>query len=432
MEAAGGTAREITTPDPDVPDSSHRWPSFLPDGEHFLFVSWTNDLRARPEHGGVFMGSISGDEEPVRILPDASSAAYVPPGYLMGIREGSLIASPFDLGEKRVTGEGKVIASGVLGNQGNAHGAFSASMEGTLVYARGQAFQPSTLLWYDRAGKVTPAAGEPAAFTSVRLAPSQDHAVAAIPGESGDGQIWVIDLVRGVRTRLGHGGWAYDRPLWSRAGDQVLYESQELGALDFEMRFADGSGEPVQILADEQDKILYDWSRDGRHVVYWPMGDGSSTSNLWIYSMETQTAEPLNQGEPTYKDARFSPDSRWIAYVSDEPGRMEVFVQAFSGDDGVKGGARWQLSTAGGTAPHWRDDGGEILYLDPDRRVMAVSVEAREERLILGAPKELFQINDRIASMDFSDDHTRLLVAAREEVESEPLYVVVNWVGDLD
>jgi Tol biopolymer transport system component/tRNA A-37 threonylcarbamoyl transferase component Bud32 len=430
-DTSGGMGRLITTPDPDVPDHSHRWPSFLPDGEHFLFVSWTNDLRARPEHGGVFLASISGEEAPVRIVPDASSVAYVPPGYLLVIRDGNLIAIPFDLGARRVTGEGRVIATGVLHNQGNAHGAFSASMEGTLVYARGQAFLPSTLIWYDRKGNSTPAAGEPASHDDLRLSPSQDRAVTVIPGENGDGQIWVVDLVRGVRTRLGYGPWAYDYPVWSGTGDRVLYASQERGTLDFETRFADGSGESTSVLADDKDKVLYDWSRDGSHIAYWPLGDGSGTSNIWIYSPETRTTEALIAGEPTYAGARFSPDSHWIAYESDDSGRMEVFVQAFSGDGGIRDGARWQLSTAGGHTPHWRDDGREILYVDPDRRVMAVSVEVQGDRLLLGTPQELFRIDSMIVAVDATGDHERLLVASRDDVGSEPIHVVLNWRRDL-
>ncbi len=431
-DTAGGTERLLTSPDPDVPDSSHRWPWFLPDGEHFLFVSWTNDLRARPEHGGIFLASISGDEEPVRITSEASRVAYAPPGYLLVAREDNLMAIPFDLGGRRVTGEGKVIATGILYNGGNAHAAFSASTEGTLVYASGQAFEPSTLTWYDRSGNTSIVAGEPALYDSLRLAPSGDQAAAVIIGESGDGELWIVDLVRGVRTRLDQGAWAENYPVWSSAGDQVMFSSQESGTMNLVTRSSDASGDAMEVLADDVDKVLHDWSRDGRYVAYNALGLGSGAASIWLYSPETKKTEVLVTGDSTYGDLRFSPDSRWVAYVSDDSGRNEVVVQAFSDDNGVKAGGRWQLSTAGGDSPHWRDDGREILYVDPQRRVMSVSVEAQGSRLALGAPQELFSILKVIVGIDFSGDHERILLASRDVVGSrEPIYVVVNWPGDL-
>jgi serine/threonine protein kinase len=184
IDASGGEARQITTPDPDVPDSSHRWPWVLPDGEHVLFVSWTNDLRAQEEHGGVYVASLQGDEAPVRVVADASSMAYVPPGYLLVVRGDNLIAIPFDASDRRVTGEAVVIATGVLRSRANAHSAFSASTDGTLVYAVGQAFLPATLTWFDRDGDVTVAAAESAPYTDIRLAPTSNRA-ATCPDSAG-------------------------------------------------------------------------------------------------------------------------------------------------------------------------------------------------------------------------------------------------------
>jgi len=427
-----GQVRQITAPDPDVPDYSHRWPFFLPDGEHFLFTAWTNDLRVRAKHAGVFMASISGDAEPERVIPDASSAAFAAPGYLLVVRDGNLIAVPFDPDARRVTGEAKVIASGVLHNSNNGYGAFSASDEGTLVYARGTALQPATLTWYGRDGVSSEAPGEPAPYHNVRLAPSGTSAAAMIPGESGDGQIWMMDLERGVRTRIDNTAWSRDNPIWSGDGDRLLYNSQQNGIMDLEATRADGSGGRESIFEDDRDKVPYDWSRDGKHVAYWTLGDATGTANIWIYSVEDGTTAPLMEGEATYKDARFSPDSRWISYVSDDSTRMEVFVQALSMDDGVRGGARWQLSTSGGTLPHWRDDGREIVYLDLERRVMAVPVEPRGDRLALGTPQELFRVEGLIVSFDAAADHQRFLVATRAGIGSEPLRVVLNWTADLD
>jgi len=426
VDVEGGESRQLTIPDPDVTDSSHRWPHFLPDGEHYLFLWWTNDLAAREEHGGVYLASVSSDAEPVKILADASSVAYASPGYLLVMREDNVIAVPFDADERRVTGEASVIATGVLRSPGNGHGAFAVSAEGTLVYARGQAFLPATLTWYDRSGDTTPAAAEPTAFIDLRLSPDATRAAAAIPGASGDGELWMFDLVRGVRTRMASGAWDYGTPIWSSTGDRLLYTSSEKGRADLYTRFADGSGAQEAFLVDDVDKIPGDWSRDGNYVMYWPIGFGGSTPDLWIYSVETQQSEVLIAGEPTYTGARFSPDARFVVYASDESGRFEVFAHA------IDSGARWQVSTAGGGAPSWRDDGREIIYVEPGGRMMAVSIDAGPSGFKLGTPVELFRIDDTIITGDVTGDHQRFLIATRSDVGSEPLHVILGWHAGLN
>jgi tRNA A-37 threonylcarbamoyl transferase component Bud32 len=431
IDAMGGTAKQITKPDPEIPDGSHRWPVFLPDGQHYLFVLWTNDPIAKEEHGGVYVASIADDDEPTKVVSDASSVAYAPPGYLLVMRESNLIAVPFDADERRVSGDARVITSGVLRNRSNGHGAFSVSTEGTLVFASGQAFTSSTLRWYDRAGIKSTGLLEPAPYSMIRLAPEERLAAASIPGDTGDDEIWILDLDRGVRTRLVHGSSTYTEPIWSADDKRILYNSQELGANDFYMRSVDGSGDAQSVLLSDLDKALYDWSPDGNYLAYWPVGSGGGTSDIWIYSLERRTSELFVGGDAAYTDARFSPEMRWISYVSDDSGRPEVFVQAFDREAGVNGGGRWQLSTGGGTLPHWRTDGREVVYLDPDRRMMAVSIETGAAGLEFGVPHELFTVDERIAALDASGDHQRFLIATRDEIASEPLRVILDWQSGL-
>jgi serine/threonine protein kinase/Tol biopolymer transport system component len=431
IDTAGGEARALTTPDPDIPDSSHRWPWFLPDGEHFIFTLWTNDLEARQQHGGVYLASLAGDEPPRRIAPDASNAAYVRSGHLLLVRGDNLVVFPFDVADRQVTGEPSVLAADVLGNSSNGHNAFSVSDDGTLVYATGQAFIESSLRWYDRTGEIADTPVEPAPFLRVELASDAKRAAATIPGPTGDGEIWIVDLVRGVRTRLVYGSVEHAYPIWSHDGNRILYASQKRAAMDFYSRRADGSGDEEDVFIDGQDKVLYDWSRDGRYLAYWPSGAGSGTPDIWIYSVERQSATALISGEPVQEGARFSPDGRWIAYVSDDSGRREVFVQALVGEDRTTAGARWQASTGGGDFPHWRDDGGELLYVDPSQKVMAVAIETQGDRLQLAPPVELFTIDGEIVSVEATGDHRRLLVAAQESAESKPLHVVLDWPAEI-
>ncbi len=426
VDATGGEPRQLTTPDPEVVDSSHRWPHFLPDGEHFLFLSWTNDLTALREHGGVFLASIAGDFDPVRVLADASRVVYAAPGYLLVLRDDDLIAVPFDADKLQVTGDARVIADGVLRSRDSGHGAFSVSSEGTLVYARDQISRPATLSWYDRAGNATPAAAEPSSVVALSLSPDATRAVAELPGASGDREIWLFDLVRGVRTRLASGPFSFMNPIWSPDGDRVLLNSQEHGHSDLFTRATDGSDEQTEMLVDEMDKQAWDWSRDGDKVLYWPIGSGEGTSDIWIYSVSAGQSEPVIQGDPSYTMAKFSPDDRHIVYASDESGRVEVFAHS------IESGARRQVSIAGGTNPSWRGDGKEILYRDLEGRMMAVALPDYPRSLDLGAPVELFTIDDVLVAGDATDDHQRFLLATQSTLDSEPLFVILNWLSGLE
>ena len=430
VHEGGGEVTVLTEPDPQVPDSSHRWPHFLPDGRHFLFVSWTNDLVAREQHGGLFVADLDGGA-PERLLTDPSSAIYVP-GHLMLMRDDNLVAIPFEPESVRVTGDPTVIASGVVYNRGTGHGVFSASLEGTLAYGSGVAFRPTTLAWYDRAGKMLTTVGEPAPYYGMGLAPDDRTAGATLAGEAGDGEIWLVDLERGGRRLLAGGPWDVNHSIFSTTGDRVLYGSQQAGKVDLYAQRADGSGEPVLILADQYDKEPYDWSADGRYIAYFPEGASPGPPGIWIYDIEEQQSLTLISGNRAFYGARFSPDGRWIAYVSEESGRPEVFVQAFETDGGIRTGGRWQVSIEGGVSPHWRDDNGELIFRDLDQRVMAVSVAAQPGDLKLGTPQHLFTLNDVIAVGEPSADHQRFLIGARDESDSEPIHVVLNWTADLE
>jgi dipeptidyl aminopeptidase/acylaminoacyl peptidase len=349
--------------------------------------------------------------------------AYGPPGHLLVIQSDNLIAIPFDLASKRASGGGVVVASDVLHSRNNGHAAFSVSSQGTLVYARAGAINlPAALRWYDRAGEATDIPIEPAPILGwLRLSPDGTRATTTLPGATGDGEVWLMDLVRGVRTRLTPSApWDFSRPVWSPTGDRVMYSAPKLGSTDFFVRNADGSGDEQPVLTDEQDKQMQDWSRDGRKIVFWPIGPGARTADLWIHDLETTESVPVIEGEPSYFDAVFAPDGRYVAYASDESGRPEIFAQA------IEGGARWQVSTGGGVEPHWSTDGREIVYLDSDDRVIAVTVDARDG-MQLGTPRVLFTIDERIVAFAPAADHRRFLVATREETASDPIRVVLDW-----
>jgi Tol biopolymer transport system component len=245
-----------------------------------------------------------------------------------------------------------------------------------------------------------------------------------MPSATGDAAVWVVDLLRGVRTRLTPPApYSYTAAVLSADGNRVLYVSPETGTWDLYVRNVDGSGNQQPFLLTDRDKVVYDWSRDGSRILFSATGGG--TSDLWIYDSQTQTSEVLIEGDPTYVGARFSPGGRHVAYMTDESGRMEVFIQT------IDGGARAQVSTAGGAGPHWRDDGREIVYVDPDWRMMAVSVDLGANGVTLGTPSFLFALDRTVVSADAAGDHKRFLLAITDEQDSAPLHVILGWQAGL-
>jgi dipeptidyl aminopeptidase/acylaminoacyl peptidase len=217
--------------------------------------------------------------------------------------------------------------------------------------------------------------------------------------------------------------FSYANPVLSADMDRVLYVSPERGSLDFYLRKADGSGTEQPVVQSDVDKDLFDWSRDGQRVLYWPTG--VSGADLLIYDVQTQQSEVVVEGDRILLEGRFSADGRHIAYVANDSGRIEVFVQT------IDGGARGQVSTSGGTSPHWSHDGSEILYLDSDRRVMAVFVDYGASGMTLSTPKALFTLDPKAVAIDATGDHQRFLGVKVDQVASDPLHVVLNWHADL-
>lgn len=426
IDAGGGEPRAVTTLEAGVPDVSHRWPSFLPDGKRFIYLLWTNDLEARAAHGGVYLASLDGGPSK-KLVADASNARYVEPGYLLLARGDNVVALPCDPGTLEVDGEAILLGDDVMRDTATGHAAFTVSDDGVLVYASGDVQLPTRLSWYDRSGNVEQIPLDPAVHLDVDVAPDGSRAALIIPGENGDGELWVADLERGVRTRLAWGDPNYSYAAWSGDGSRVMYGVQQTGGIEFYTIAADGSGQPQPALASDADKELFDWSDDGRYIAYWPFGPGSGTPDIWVHSVERGVSEPFLEGAPGYRDAQFSPDNRWIVFSNDESGQSEIFVQAFIDDGRISSGARWQLSTAGGSNPSWRNDGREIVFRDRESRLISVSVEADGERLKIGVPTELFRVEATLDTGAATGDHRRFLLATRDTKLTEPLRVVIDW-----
>ncbi len=389
VSAAGGTAVPVTTVDASAQEN-HRFPFFLPDGRHFLYLRTSS----APEYSGIYLGSLDAkpDRQATRrVALSDYGPVFLPPaegsiGELLLLREGALLAQPFDLARMEVAGDAVPVAEQVGAYLG--FGFFSASANGTLVYLSGANGQNLELTLFDRQGKSLGRLGEPGDFTGVpAFSPDGKQLAVArrMPGGS-KANLWLLDLTRnGVAPKFTFGGAQDFDPVWSPDGSRLVFSSNRDGVvLNLYRKVASGARDEEILLKSDRPKFPSSWSRDGRFLLY-SVVEPKTRSDLWILPVPTGTAGAgtpvLFQGSAANEtDGQFSPDGRWIAYVSDESGRNEVYVREFVlGADGKPEATAHRLvSNGGGSVPRWREDGKELVYLAPDRKtVMSVEISTQ-------------------------------------------------------
>jgi eukaryotic-like serine/threonine-protein kinase len=437
VPATGGVPRPVTVLDRSKHDS-HRWPRFLPDGEHFLYlaVSHSGGVLSNP-NDGIYFASLDGKENHF-LLHGFTEAVYAS-GRLLYERDGVLMVQRFDPGKGALQGEAERLAEDVLQDSTTWNAAFDASGSALLAYASG-GLVPAQPKWYDRIGKELGAAG-PKAFNlnAVRLSPDGTR-VASESGEA-TGDVWVYDLKRGVNTRFTFGGaGASSSPVWSPDGLWIAYigirtpTSNSLSKANAIYRKpANGGGQEELLLeGDNTNRVLDDWSPDGKSLLF-TTGDTVATGQIWMLEMNGQHKPvPLVQGDFVASLPRFSPDGHWIAYSSTESGRSEVYVIPFGGGTG-----KWQISNTGGSGPVWRHDGKELFYWSPDNSLMSVSLTLKPGVVQVGSTQTLAHWNSPIGSiglsspLDVTKDGQRFLVVAVGQQPSRPIILVTNWDTEL-
>ena len=428
LPAAGGVAVPVTA------NLGSRYPEFLPGGRSFLYTV----LFGTPEVMGIYVGSLDG-KPPVRILPDATNASYAPSessrgsGHLLFRRGTTLMAQPFDPERLRTTGDMFPLAEqvGVNTNASGSTGsaAFTVSENGVLAYSAGGAGGIRELVWADRQGKQSKPVGPPAVYNNFRLAPDQK----TILFDQGDPQssnldIWVLDAVRGVTSRLTFDPATENLAMWSPDGLRILFPSNRSGSFDLYIKAATGAG-PEELLIKLGTPTGWgaDWSRDGRFILYQIPG-AKTGQDLWIAPQSgDKKAFPYLQTQFNEQDGAFSPDGRWIAYVSDESGRDEVYVQAFPAS-----GGKWQVSSGGGTEAAWRKDGSELFFMAADRNLMAVPVKLGAT-FEAGLAKPLFPLPVSAGKHSYAiaSDGQHFLTARLVGETTTPITVVLNWTAGL-
>jgi len=431
VPSEGGNATPVTALDSTRGESAHLGPVFLPDGRHFLYLR-----RGRPESTGIYIGSLD-------LKPDQQSlkrlfaSDYIPEfvpfqdgrsGEILFLREGTLLAQPFDLRRLELTGDAIPLAERVGSYLGDP--LFSSSRTGALVYRSGGTGEFSTLTWFDRQGKMLSNLAD-AFYGPFTLAVSPDGSRAVAERLETTGvNLWLVDLARGVRTRFTYIRSGIDRyAAWSPDGAKIAFSSNRGGHEDLYLHAANGAGEDELLLKSDSDKSVTDWSRDGRFLLFNQLS-GKAIRELWVLPMDAagdQKPIPFLRSDFDSRSGRFSPNGRWVAYGSNESGgNYEIYVRPFPPS---AGGGKWMVSQGNGAYPRWRRDGKELFYLRPDGELMVADVGADGAVFQAGVPRPLFKAT-YVQGWDMSADGTKFLFPmAGGETTQFPFTVVLNWMS---
>ncbi|MBK5297968.1 MAG: protein kinase [Vicinamibacteria bacterium] len=399
------------------------WPEFLPDGRHFLYtLGDATDMM-------LTVGTLD-SKETKPLFKTTSRVQYADPGYLLFVREQTLVAQKFDVASLAVVGEPVPVGEG-LGSGDLGLASFSVSRNGVLVFRAGE-LTGTRLVWVDRSGKETPVLEAPADYRDTSLSPDGTRLTYDVTdGGNTRGDIWIRDLVRGVSSRFTFDSTAEVDPQWSPDGRRIVFTSRAKGPGDLSVKDASGTREAEPLLVSADEKYVSDWSRDGRHILYTSRGGTGETGwDTWALPLDGDR-KPFAVGNTKFNElwATFSPDGKYVAYQSNESGRSEVYVHEFP-----EARNKWQVSTEGGTEPHWRSDGRELFYR-AGTGLMAVPVQAAAS-FTVGTPVRLFQT--RFAAVTVrghyrpTPDGQRFVVLAPLARDTEqPASVVLNWTATL-
>jgi len=432
VPATGGTPERVTQVDASRNELEHTWPVFLPDGRHFLYLA----RNAQPENSAIYVGSLD-SKETKRLVQAHSSVDYAPPGYLLFARENTLVAQGFDIAKLELKGDAFPIAEQVPRNPQNGRAMFSVSENGVLALRSGGLVQ-NQLIWFDRAGKQLGEVTSPSSYSSPALSADEKRlAVRRADYQTNNPDIWLIDLERGVPIRFTTDPAIDSFPAWSRDGSRIAFISTRNGLTSIYQKPSSGAGAEEALITSAEPKYNPEWSPDGRFILYAQTNATTNVDLLLLPLSGERKPQPFLQTNFIEAQGRFSPDGRWVAYISNETGQFEVYVQSFPATSG-----KVAISTGGGSQPQWRRDGRELYYYTPDRKLMAVDVYAEGSTFKVGVPRSLFNIRVVGAGIDQgfpgngyyapAGDGKRFLIATSPEgSEHQQINIVLNWTADL-
>ena len=345
------------------------------------------------------------------------------------------MAQTFDPGKGELRGEPKIVAEEIGTDVGYSLGFFSSSETGTLAIGAGTGITSRQLFLYDRAGKRLRPLGHAGTTFDFALSPDEQRVVfRRVDVSSGNNHdLWILDLVRLTESRFTFSPALDDDPVWSPDGSSIIFDSNTDGVSNIHRKVATGAGREELLLKSPIANFPVDYSSDGRYILYTQRGTSTnSNSSLWVVPLTGDKVPiPITQGEADISTGKFSPDTKWVVYSSNESGAQEVYVQAFPTTQG-----KWQVSTSGGGAPQWSKDGKQIYYISPSKKLMVVDIRTAGGSVQMGIPQPLFEVDvDRFTAPNryaVTRDGQRFIVNLPSEGAARlPLTVVLNWTEEM-
>jgi Tol biopolymer transport system component/predicted Ser/Thr protein kinase len=427
VSASGGKAVEVTKLSAAQRDVTHRWPLFLPDGRHFLFLA--SPVGSEESANTICVGSLDGNLR--KTIVAATSQAMFFDGYLLFVRDRALVAQRFDEKALALTGEPVTLPEQQLAfDTVFSRATVAVSPSGTLVYQQGEQPRESQLVWVDRSGKQVGTIGEPDRYGNFSLSPgarmlfTSYRMMTAQPSN-----IWSFDLEHGVRARVTFGAGHDGAPLVSPDGSELIYSAVDHGGTELRMKDL-RTGAERRLIAPEAGVLLAtSWSADGQ-TVFITRSVAATRSDIWYMTLPGFVLHPYLASPAVEGGARISPDGRWVAYQSGESGRPEIYLAPFPPT-----GAKWQVSTGSGLSPRWRADGKELIFISNDHHLMAASIALGTTPQI-GSASPLFQAHTPITAQwayDMTADAQRFVVHNRlgEQPPPQPLTIVEHFDHEL-
>jgi Tol biopolymer transport system component len=425
VPASGGAPVPATKLDASLHVTAHRYPKFMPDGRHFLYMTMNPSAPPADPADAIRVGSLDGKLDK-SLVQTVSNVSYAD-GHLFYVRDGALLAQKIDLSRWEMTGDPATIGARVSASNWFGYTLFTVS-GGTLVYLPSLTV-PMQLTWFDRNGRSLGTIGEPHVFNTARLSPDGRRIAADVVDTARNNlEVWIFDPASGMGNKFASSNFTDMAPVWSPEGDRIVFASNRpKGAKrDLWVKRLDGSPEEPFIESPD-DRAPDDWSPDGRFLsLYAIPAAGKRNTQVWIAEAGGgRKVVPFAAADGDTSASRFSPDGRWLAFGSSQSGKYEICVRPFP-----EGPGRWQISTSGGGNPVWKRDGKELYYESLDFKVMAVPIST-SPTFHAGAPSPLFDLRTAASSFfDVSADGQKFLVgvAASDQI-TPPFSLVLNWRG---
>ena len=424
VNAAGGQPEAVTELDAERGETNHNFPSFLPDGNHFLFHIRGGD------NPGIYVGSFKARDSKL-LIPlskdgaNATRAVWSPPGYILyALNRTTLLARAFDPERLELQGEPFRVADNLIVSEaGNAR--FAVSANGVLAFIQGGAADIVQLTWRDREGKRLGVIGPAAPWLTFRLSPDERSAALIRDEPSRQSSLWLLDLSQGATTRFITEGNNLE-PVWSPDGNQLAFASARNSPPTVFLKPLAGNVPEEQLLESRFQSSPASWSPDGKFLIY-AVFSPLTRGDIWLLPLYGERKpQPLFQTKAGERFARVSPDGNWLAYQSDESGANEIYVTQFP-----QPARSWRISTSGGVNPFWRGDGKELFFVSGNK-LMAVSTGGiiSGAEFQSGTPQPLFEI-DGINYAPGKDGQRFLTGVVTEKAPALPISVVLNWPADL-